>query len=469
MKTKIEEQIKNFAVGFFNNLKCGVLVEDDCVIVENVPKSFEDFLGKKSPYCLVFSKEDETEETELVAKGNYFLNAMRSFLDKSGSTTLLKIDFNEDSQEKALSNYNFKNSEIDSVKKVVENTLFSRFTFLTTFQYLNEKEQIVNEVYIHNGGVVEGNLEGYKVSEGKKEDVSASKIEEDYNIAKENIKIKLQKKTKEISRLLDKSLDKEVKRIKEHYRKQVVESRTGLIEELKKLKGIEEKLVNSSEEEKKKIEVRIDKTLKKIERLNDEKELERIEREREIVMNDEKQKHGLNIHNKLINTTVIYYPVQKFKVLLKNENVGRIIEISYNPLTKETSSLFCEACKNKLNKVYLCSSGHVCCGNCIGKCFDCGKEFCESCLKKQCDFCGAKLCRECINKCFDCGKDFCQNHLKTDCVSGDEKCINCLKFCQKCQGYSSPKYFRTNEKGEEMCQKCFGKEVGKRVVRGVFD
>jgi len=51
------EQIEKFVVEFFKNLKCCVSRDRDVLVVENVPKGFEDLFGKVSPYRLSFVED----------------------------------------------------------------------------------------------------------------------------------------------------------------------------------------------------------------------------------------------------------------------------------------------------------------------------------------------------------------------------------------------------------------------------
>ncbi|MFZ5954925.1 MAG: hypothetical protein ACOYT4_00720 [Nanoarchaeota archaeon] len=464
MKSEIE-QIQEFTINFFKNLKCKIS-DGEIIIIENVPKDFEEFFKKKSPYQLAFSEESKTEESILVAKGSSLLNAIRSFLEKSGSTTLLKIDFDVDYKD-FVKKYCFKNAEISNVQVKKKNNFFSRFTFLTTFQYLNDKEQILNELYVHNGEIVEGDLHGYEVVEGRKEDVSVEKIEEDCNIAKQNLKLRIEKKTEEVKNFLNQRLEKEISRIQGHYINHSEELKAGLIEELNKLKQAGEKI--SNEDEKYKLNNKINEVLKKIDSLERGETFEKIEKEKSSAINGETQKHSLNIHNKLINTTIIYYPVYHFEILLKNKFANRVVTIIHNPLTQETNSLFCESCKLQTDDLYLCSSGHISCIKCMNRCMSCSGEFCEPCLKKRCEYCGAKLCNNCGERCFSCGKTFCQNHMKNDSITGRRSCINCLKQCPKCFEYSAPRNFKKDKNGMQICPRCFSKEFGRNVARRIFE
>ena len=53
------EQIERFTREFFENLKSSLTFEGDILLIENVPKSFEDIFGKPSPYRLSFERDFE--------------------------------------------------------------------------------------------------------------------------------------------------------------------------------------------------------------------------------------------------------------------------------------------------------------------------------------------------------------------------------------------------------------------------
>jgi len=187
-------------IEFFKNLKCDVLKDGDVVVVENVPKSFEDLHGKESPYRLSF---DSNVEGTFVGKGSSMLAAITKFLDGTGKTTLLKIDFDCDAETEISKVISLKNCEISNLVKKHKNSFFSRFTFMTTFRYLNESEQAVNEIYVHNGEVVDGDLSGYTVVEGDSKLASGKHVEKDYAIAGGYLKNSLNDKTVEISKTLE--------------------------------------------------------------------------------------------------------------------------------------------------------------------------------------------------------------------------------------------------------------------------
>ena len=463
----MENQIKKFTIGFFKNLQCVVSDKSDMLVVENVPKSFEDLYGKVAPYHLNFS--DQISGTEFVGKGSALLVAMTKFLKEVGKTTLLKIDFDVNPTEEIKKVVHFKNCEIGNLIKKHKNNFFSRFTFISIFHYLNKSEQVVSEIYIHENKVVDGDLSGYKIVEGNNDEASGDYVEKDYEIARDTLKETLKKKTTEISKILKIKVEKEIERIEEHYGHLLDELGGDLSGTIKKVRKTELALRTAEDTEAEILRAKLDKLKKNLVKIGNNDSRDRILAEQEFTIKDAMHKHSLNIDNKLVNTTVIYYPVFNFNLFLNGDNSKRYIEMNYDPLTKTLNKLFCESCGKNINKLNLCSSGHISCDNCLKKCGECGKLFCQKCLKKSCLSCGKLLCKNCAIMCLGCGKYVCQNHMRKDCVSGEDRCSNCLRACLRCHGLSHPKYFGEAMDGSKVCQKCLGAEKRGAVLERVFE
>jgi len=462
----MSSQIEKFVMGFFENLKCGVSVEDGVLVVENVPKGFEDLYGKVAPYRLGFVSG--MKNCEFVGKGGSLLTAMTKFLKGAGKTTLLKIDFDVDPMSEIDKALSLKNCEIDSLVKKYKNSFFSRFTFMTTFRYLNEAEQIVNEVYVHDGKVVDGDLSGYKVLEGESDAVSEDSVKRDYGIAKDVLKGMLESKTSEIGESLGEKVGVEIERIREHYENLMGELGGDLAGALKKIKEVELELRNAEDEDRDALRARLERLRKGLVKIGDDEARDKILKEQEFTIKDAMHKHSLNIDNKLVNTTVIYYPVFSFNLFLKGDSGGRFVEMNYDPLTKTLNKLVCESCGKDIVRLNLCAAGHISCDECLEKCGECGKAFCGKCLKRNCSSCGKLLCKNCAKMCRGCGKHVCGNHMRRDCVSGDERCVSCLRACLRCHGLSNAKYFGEALDGSKVCQKCRGAEKRGNVLKDIF-
>ena len=90
--------------------------------------------------------------------------------------------------------------------------------------------------------------------------------------------------------------------------------------------------------------------------------------------------------------------------------------------------------------------------------------FGELCLNRSCISCGRKLCRDCAVMCRGCGKYVCGAHVRVDCVSGDERCVSCLRACLRCHGMAQERYFGEAADGSKVCMKCLGAEKRGEVL-----
>ena len=464
----MSSQIEKFVMGFFKNLKCDVLMKDGVLIVDSVPKSFEDLYGRVAPYRLGFVSG--MKDCDFVGKGGALLTAMSKFLQGVGKTTLLKIDFDVDPMAEINKALSLKNCKIDNLVKRHRNNFFSRFTFMTTFRYLNEAERVVNEIYVHDGMVVEGDLSGYKVCETieNREQKIDIDVKRDYGIAREVLKGMLVEKTAEIGGALGKTAEKEIERIRYHYENLMGELGGDLSGAIEKVREVELELRNAEDKDKDVLRVRLDRLRKGLVKIGDDEARDKILKEQEFTIKDAMHKHSLNIDNKLVNTTVIYYPVFSFNLFLKGDNGGRYVEMNYDPLTRTLNKLVCESCGKDIVRLNLCAAGHISCDDCLEKCGECGKAFCGKCMKRSCSSCGKPLCKSCAKMCRGCGKCVCENHMRRDCVSGDDRCVLCLRACLRCHGYSQERFFGEALDGSKVCSKCLGAEKRGRVLDGVF-
>ena len=487
-------QIKKFSEEFFRNLKCDVVWDGDILIVNNVPRSFEDLSGKSAPYRLVFDEVGSSESvvgsrrTDFVGKGSPMLVAMMKFLKGAGKTTLLKIDFEVDAEAEIRKRINFKNCEIvpqsgmtllaPELEKSYRNDFFTRFSFVTSFNYLNECERVVSEVYVHGGSVVEGDLDGYRVVEGEGLKVDGDSVKKDYEIAKKRSVELVSGKQREIGEILKGKVDIEVDRIREHYDRQLGELGGDLNGRLERMRRLELELRSSGVEKRGILRERLERMRTGLIRAGEDGIRERIVREMEATIQDVRQKFSLNVNRRLVNTTVIYYPVYTFRLCLKSEvggrssvvggKVERCIEVSYNPLTKSFAGLKCEGCGGEIVNLSLCAGGHVTCGECLDVCGECGKRFCVKCLGRSCESCGRKVCVDCAVLCRGCGRYFCGTHVRRDCVSGEERCVLCLRACLRCHGMAEEKFFGEARDGSKVCLKCLGAERRDKVLGKVF-
>jgi hypothetical protein len=285
MKNKKEIDLKSFTKGFFEGIGAKIKEKDRLIEINNVPKSFERIFEKKSPYYLVFDSEDySSQKTELITKGSPFFKAIKEYMANIGETTLYKLTINE--------------------KKSIP---FFRFTFITQIQYLNEKNHFINSFFIKDKAPVKVNMDKIRFSQGKKQEISDIDLKEEYDIAKKELEFSLENDLKEIKGLLKEKLRKNIWRVKMHYQKQLKEKDSESAHCKKNITKLENELKHAYYKSKiKDIKNKIEKLLSRLEHLEKEGYKERLEAEEKFHINDEIQKHGLLIKNRLINISVFY-------------------------------------------------------------------------------------------------------------------------------------------------------------------
>jgi hypothetical protein len=412
-------ELINFFVKFFKSIGCEVKQNENTLEISNIPPNFEKFSGKRGPYLLSFG--EEKEDYEPVSSNHYLIKTIREFLEGRGETTLLKINFGIDFKEEIPKRIPFLNSEIKNISKAVKNKFIFKFSFATTFQYLNEKETCINHLFVLDGNVINFD-EKLELIEGNKRDFQEVEAYEEYALAKDELKKIMSPKTEELKFKLGRQLNNEILRIKQHYennRKETEEKEKSLKKQIESNKNDSEKMKRLT---------------KMIENLKEENNKKKMEEEEEEFIQREIKKHGLKIDSKLINTTIIYFPVYNLNLTLEVEkNNYKMIELSYNPLKKEVSPIYCKSCVNEVKEIILCSSGHITCRNCGEKCASCGSIYCKSCQIKKCAECERTLCTKCQNVCEVCGKVFCDFHITKNgrsriCKNCEKKKIQTFKF-----------------------------------------
>jgi hypothetical protein len=412
-------ELINFFIKFFKSIGCEVKSNENALEISNIPANFEKFSGKKGPYLLSFDKE--IEGYEAVSPNHYLIKTIKEFLEGRGETTLLKINFENNLKEEIPKIIPFLNSEIKNISKTAKNSFIFKFSFATTSQYLNEKETCINHLFVHEGKIINFN-EKLELTEGNKRDFQEVEAYEEYNLAKEELKKIMSPKTEELKFKLGRQLNNEIERIKQHYENNKKETE----EQEKSLK----KQIEANKEDKEKTK----RLAKMLENLREENNKKKMEEEEEEFIQKEIKKHGLKIDSRLINTTIIYFPVYNLNLTLEIEkNNFKMIELSYNPLKKEVSPVFCKSCGKEVKEIILCSSGHITCRNCGEKCASCGSIYCKSCQIKRCSECGRTLCSKCQNICESCGKVFCDFHITKNgrsriCKNCEKKKIQTFKF-----------------------------------------
>ena len=320
----MREKIREFVREFFESIGSEISFEDEVMVVSSVNSDFEKFYGKLSPYRFSFERGINSD-SEYVDSSSYTMKSISSYLEGSGETTLVKLNFSEIYPEEELKKrVKLLNSRIKKLSPRKKFDVFFRFTFHTSFQYLNEREKIINEVYVHDGKIIKGNLSGYPLEEGSKSEIKIPDIKDSYFIAKEELKKLITKNTNHHIENLENLLGKEIERIENHFDNLNREIQDNLEKAKSRLSELEEEGDFEKISRQKKIVSNFD------EKLNSG-ELER-DKKRSILI--EKSKHSLNVNNKLFNTTLIYHPLFSYDVELANNDLSKTIEIVYNPLTE---------------------------------------------------------------------------------------------------------------------------------------
>ena len=453
------EDIKQIIVGFFKSLKCDISENSNCISIKKIPEKVQKAFVVSENIEINFSNNGYGI---FVESNSELYRKIRDYLKTNPSKTLLKIDFEFPSNIKEK--IPLRNCSVAKIEKKHENNYFSRFTFLTTFRYLSNIEQVMNEIYVHEGKIVNGDLKDYDVKEGKVEEVSTEHLAKDYDAAKDSLHGLLDKKVEEISLILDGELNKETLRIEEHY--------SSILGEFNSNKSrLVERIKNATLRESHPEGEKISGDMEKLNKLNElfranfsEQEFQKLLNDKKTIIDNEKRKFSLDVENKLINTTIIYYPI--FKIFLSLDEAGfrKTLEIMFNPLTNEITNFSCDACKTLLDQINLCHGGHICCRSCLHVCSECGKRFCRLCMAGVCNGCGKLVCNGCARTCDDCKKLFCKNCMRTSSLTGKEKCSGCVTYCPKCSKIVEKSNLTRDSSGRMVCKSCVG---GHRRVASV--
>jgi hypothetical protein len=402
-------ELINFVIKFFNNLGSEIKQDGERLVISCIPQNFEKFSGKNGPYFLSF--DGEKEGYEVVSPSHYLIKAIREFLEDRGGTTLLKINFLTELKEEIPKIIPFLNAEIKNINKTAKNNFIFKFSFATTFQYFNEKETAIHHIFVKDNEVINWD-ESLILVEGNKRDVQEVNADKEYSISREELKKMILPKTDELKNKLGEKLENEIAQIHQLYEKNISE-----------IEAQEESLKKQAKANKDDLE-KAKKIARSLENMKEENNKKKIKDEEEEFIQKEIKKHGLKIENKLINTTIIYFPVYHLNLTLEIEkNNYKIIELDYDPFKKKILPIYCKSCGEELKEIILCSSGHLTCRNCGEKCASCGKIYCKSCQTKICSECGRVACQHCQNTCEVCGKVFCSTHIINN--SGRKVCRIC--------------------------------------------
>jgi len=322
-----ELKSKEFILEFFNDSK--VSESTGILTISEVPKNFEDFLGKKSPYCLVFdlNKHSRVKDSELIMQGSYFLLAIRDYLANKGQTSLLKINVKPNLFE--INQYP-KLKQVKVLELIPYGLgLIHEFSFLSTYQYLNDKKQSSKRFLVKDNKLLDLDLSKFKTQEGNKEDIPPADLTKSYLVAKGALDNTVSKEITPIKSILKTKLDKELQRIKHHYLKQVKEKDEEVETCERKINLLQSKLRHTFYDRDISIlNMNIRESKVRLESLKKKGYQKRLKTEEQFHITDEVEKHALSIKNGLINATIFYYPVYSLKTSLK----GKKSLMRYDPV-----------------------------------------------------------------------------------------------------------------------------------------
>ncbi|MEK6927299.1 MAG: hypothetical protein AABX11_02605 [Nanoarchaeota archaeon] len=321
-----EYNSKEFILEFFKD--CKISDRNGVLTIEEAPKEFEEFIGKKAPYRLVFDFKlhSKFKNSELVTQGSYFLISIKDYLRNRGQTSLLKINIEPDLEEIKLKD--FKIIEINPEGY----GFLSEFSFLSVYQYLNEKKQVMHKLLITDNEFSELDMTKFKINNGNPEEIPSIALGKSYFSAKKRLHLQTNKEIKTIKRALKLKLEKEIHRVKDHYFKQIKEKDDELERCQEKIKILESKLKHTFYDRDIRILNRLIRESEvRLEMLKKRSYKERLRSEEAFHINDEIEKHVLSIKNVLINTTLYYYPIYRIFGASKGKNISK----RYDPVFKK--------------------------------------------------------------------------------------------------------------------------------------
>lgn len=439
-------ELRNIVREFFLKLNCTVNGENE-LIIENVPKDFEKMYGKNGPYVFVF---DENSNGEYLTSSSHLFNIISEYLRNKAKVTLLKLDLGEISPEELQKHIHFNGYSPYKINKKSNNDYIYKLTFETTVHYLNETEKFINHLYIHDHALIENfNLEDYSTVPATRREIK-HEGEIDMKLPQEKIKLLLQDRLIEIKDKLKISLDREILRINEHYDNLSKEAYKEI--ESTKIKLAELKNSPDDLQTKKAKEQKLQETIL---RLEEKIKPQELEKEKKFHLIEEKNKHSINVSSKLINQTIICFPIFSLQIVFMNNKKFKTVDVEFNALTKQINMLACECCSSEIKEIIICSSNHLLCRQCGDRC-SCNAIQCIKCRRNNCYLCSKQICDSCTSLCSMCRKNICQADAKTDFITKKIICRQCGTSCQSCKRLGSKQLFKKIE-NKYYCPACFGK------------
>lgn len=394
------DQLKSFSLQFFKELGAKVNESGDYLEVSQVPVKFQKFYGKNEPYKIVFDK-NLASIGELVAPESYMLKMMKAYLDNSGDAVLTSLNYKIHVDSFVKDHLKMLNCTVVKATAEASHNFMFKFTFQTTYKYLNEEEKLINEVFVDEGAVVYPDLSKFTISNTNKKDIDITELRDYYSTAKDHIKDSVNQKTASIASILDASLSKEINRINSYHEQQVKEIDSQLAR------------INSG-------------ALKSKDPVELERQKIQFANEKELFIANEQKKHALRLNTKLITTAIIDYPIYSVEVFFKsNSGVTRLVVVKFDPLKNKVDLPVCDLCKSSLNEIILCNGNHLVCRNCGTRCEDCNEISCETCLRHKCAVTKRRICKQCGRTCTKCKQFKNKRFMLPDSSGRTFVCKNC--------------------------------------------
>lgn len=398
------EQLKVFTLQFFKELGATVREWNNSLEITTVPAKFQKFYGKNEPYRVVFDKAMAVSGVELITPESYLLKAMRTYLDSSGESVLMRLSYPLQIDTLVKNHLVMQNCVLSKASAAINQRQLLKFTFQTTYKYLNEEEKVVNDVYVHNGVIVHPNLAVFSTHELHSKDVEVAHLRDSYELAKNDVKQIIESKTGSIAAQLDIGLTREIGRINTHHEQQVKELHEQLARALK---------------------AKPDATKPKVDPTIAEQKLAQYTTERDFFIQNEQKKHSLRISTKLLTTAVMLYPTYSLELFFKTGSITRLVLAQFDPLEQVFTYPCCDVCKQSISEIILCNGNHIVCRTCGATCEDCGQISCETCLKQRCAMTLRKICKQCGSTCAKCKQFKNKRFMITDSIGRQLVCRSC--------------------------------------------
>ena len=391
--------LRGFTIKFFRELGASVQESGDALLVTQVPLKFQKFYGKNEPYTIGFDGSKSSLSVEIVTSESYLLKTMRGYLDNTGESVLQKLVYPLQSDSLIKSKLVLRNCSISKINSVMVSRPIIKFTFQTSYKYLNDEERVVNDVYTDNNNIIFQDINKFKIESLKNKDFDIPDLRTNYELAKNKIKDLISSKTNLIAKQLEDTLFKEVQRINAHHAQQVKELDLQISKALSKNVSADVSVYESQKKQ--------------------------FVSERDLQISNEDKKYALRINTKLLTTSVILIPSYNFEVFFKNDNIVRLVLMSYDVLYDKFNFPNCDLCKKSLNEIILCNGNHLVCRDCGASCEDCGNISCNQCLKQECAVTHRKICKQCGANCSKCKLFKNKRFMVKDSLGRYVACRNC--------------------------------------------